>query len=278
MRGQRSVQTTVAYQIVSSATLPQAAEASKFPLGGWVLFPVVSGMRPTEERFFFTGVRWTVLSLWLLASLFSMAKANANLLTNGDFEQPGSALTTNFVGVGSGTQITGWTTAIGNGSSPNVFYSNNGSSDPSIPNAESGTYCVQLASTKGTAFTTGSSINQTLHLNSGTYTLSFWINSTANGLPLNTSTIDYSITSAGLNLSNTATTQAAPLLPNKNQPWTQLTFTFTQSSNGNVRIAFTDDNSNGRTASRLTMSILRLPPLLRSTRTGLRLLFSESLV
>jgi hypothetical protein len=194
--------------------------------------------RRISARLLFLALGWYALCV----------TARANLLINGDFEQPGGTIDPNppgYVGVGSGTQITGWTTAIGNGSSPNVFYSNNGSSNASIPNAESGSYCVQLASTTGTAFTTGSSINQTLQLNSATtYSLSFWINSTANGLLLHSSIIDYSITGAGLNFSRTATAQSA-LLPNKGQSWTQVTFTFNSVSIGNVKFAFTDDTSNG---------------------------------
>ena len=152
----------------------------------------------------FVGRRWRLRFLWLTAFLCSMATVNANLLSDGDFETPGSSLTTNFIGlVASGNQnaLTGWTAAKGDQSSGDVYYSANNSSGASIPNAESGNYVVQLSSTTGPAFTTGSSIKQSLTLSSGTnYVLSFWINSTANGLLFNTSTIDYSITGAGLSL------------------------------------------------------------------------------
>ncbi len=206
-------------------------------------------MLVVEEEMNLVRRRLTLHLLWLAAFLCSVATAQANLLSDGDFETPGSSLTTNFIGlISSGNQnaLTGWQAQQGNQSSGDVYYSANNSSRASIPNAESGSYCVQLSSTTGPAFNNGSSIKQSFSAISGThYSLSFWINSTANGLALNTSTIDYSITGAGLNFSQTATTQAAPVLPNKNQPWTHVTFNFTATNAGTVTITFTDDKSNG---------------------------------
>jgi uncharacterized protein DUF642 len=245
-----SSHTLLAHQIISSPNLPQAAEGKWMPsLGRVVSFPLALWVWVADEGVNFIGRRSTLGLLWLAGFLCSVATAHANLLSDGDFETPGNSLTTNFIGlVASGNQnaLSGWTAAKGDQSSGDVYYSANNSSRASIPNAESGNYCVQLSSTTGPGFTTGSSINQSLALSNGAnYVLSFWINSTANGLLFNTSTIDYSITGAGLNFNRTATTQNAPLFPNKNQPWTHVTFSFTAAGNGNVTFNFQDDPSNG---------------------------------
>jgi hypothetical protein len=193
---------------------------------------------PTADK---SGVsawrRSTLLILWVVASLFGLADARANLLTNGDFESPGSALTTTFVGVGSSTQITGWTTTVGNGLGANVIYSANNNSNILLPNAQSGTYCVQLSS--GTGATIGSSIAQSFNVQAGgSYTLSFFINSEAS-VSLGVSNIRYTLTGAAT-ANQTAATRAAPVLPSKNQPWTNVSFAFTATSTGSVNLTFQD--------------------------------------
>jgi hypothetical protein len=178
-----------------------------------------------------------LLILWVVVSLFGLTDASANLLANGDFESPGSALTTTFVGVGSGTQITSWTTTVGNGVGANVFYSANGNANLTLPNAESGTYSVQLSS--GTGANAGSSIAQSFNLQSGaSYKLSFFINSQAD-LSLGMANIRYTLSGAAT-ANQTAATQAAPLLPSKNQPWTHVTFSFTATSTGSTTLTFQD--------------------------------------
>ena len=175
--------------------------------------------------------------LWAVVSLFGLTDASGNLLANGDFESPGSTLTTTFVGVGSGTQITSWTTMVGNGVGADVFYSASGNTSLTIPNAESGTYCVQLAS--GTGATTGSSIAQSFNVQAGLqYTLSFYINSQSNVL-LGVSNIRYTLSGAAT-ANQTAATQAAPAVPGKTQPWTHVTFTFTATSTGSTTLTFQD--------------------------------------
>jgi hypothetical protein len=174
---------------------------------------------------------------WVVASLFGLSDASANLLANGDFESPGSTLTTTFVGVGSGTQITSWTTTVGNGVGANVFYSANGNASSTLPNAESGTYCIQLSS--GTGASTGSSIAQSFNVQAGvSYTLSFFINSQPN-VTLGVANIRYTLSGAAT-ANQTAATQAAPALPNKNQPWTQVAFGFTATSTGSTTLTFQD--------------------------------------
>ena len=175
--------------------------------------------------------------LWVVVSLFGSTDARANLLANGDFESPGSTLTTNFTNVGNGTQITSWTTTTGNGVGPGVFYSASGNTSLTIPNAESGTYCVQLAS--GTGATTGSSIAQSFNVQAGvSYTLSFYINSQSD-LSLGVSNIRYTLSGAAT-ANQTAATQAAPLTPSKTQPWTHVTFAFTATSTGSATLTFQD--------------------------------------
>jgi hypothetical protein len=174
--------------------------------------------------------------LWVVVSLFGLTDARANLLANGDFESPGSALTTTVTNVGSGTLITSWTTTTGNGVGSGVFYSANGNG-ATIPNPESGTYCVQLAS--GTAATVGSSIAQSFNVQAGVqYTLSFFINSQSNVL-LGVSNIRYTLSGAAT-ANQTAATQAAPAVPGKAQPWTHITFAFTATSTGSTTLTFQD--------------------------------------
>ena len=174
--------------------------------------------------------------LWVVVSLFGLTDASANLLANGDFEIPGSTLTTTVTNVGNGTQITSWTTTTGNGVGQAVFYSANGNG-ATIPNPESGQYCVQLAS--GTGATTGSSIAQSFNVQAGVrYTLSFYINSQSD-LSLGVSTIRYTLSGAAT-ANQTAATQAAPLVPGKTQPWTHVTFAFTATSTGSATLTFQD--------------------------------------
>jgi Protein of unknown function (DUF642) len=179
----------------------------------------------------------TLFILWVVVSSLGLTDASGNLLANGNFESPGSTLTATFVGVGSGTQITSWTTTKGNGVGANVFYSANGNASLTLPNAESGSYCVQLSS--GTGATTGSSIAQSFNVQAGvSYTLSFFINSQANAAG-GVSNIRYTLAGAAT-ANQTAATQAAPALPNKNQPWTQVTFGFTATSTGSTTLTFQD--------------------------------------
>jgi hypothetical protein len=186
--------------------------------------------------------------LWLALGSFAVCiTAQANLLTNGDFEQPGSALTTDVVGVGAGTQITGWTTTLSTtGSGPNNYYSHTNSSDSWIPNPESGSYSVQLDS-NNTLGGNGNSIAQTLSLVSGhTYSLSFWINSESQS-NLTSSSVILSLTGA-TNFSNTTYTAPGYLLNSgKTQAWTHQTVSFTMTASGNETIKFTDAPGNANT-------------------------------
>lgn len=193
-----------------------------------------------------------LFSVFLLAagaSFFRPGSASANLLTNGSFENPGSTLTTNYVGVGAGTQIAGWTTAAGNGSTPNVYYSTNGSTASWIPNAQSGNYCVQLDSTQGTSYTVGSSISQTFTVaTAGKYTLSFWINTEVGSGKGGTAGVMVSLSGAATgNLSNAEWTVTNPSdVSRANAQWHLCTATFTTTAaNTAITLKFMDDTNAG---------------------------------
>ncbi len=173
--------------------------------------------------------------------------ATANLLTNGSFENPGATLTTSYLGVGAGTQITGWTTAIGNGSTPNVYYAASNSTASWIPNAQSGNYCVQLDSTQGTNFTVGSSIAQTFTVaTAGKYTLSFWINTEVGTGKGGTAGVMVSLSGAATgNLANAEYTVTNPSgVSRANAAWVQYTATFTTTAaNTAITLKFMDDTN-----------------------------------
>src|ERR1700722_16653510 len=174
------------------------------------------------------------LLFWIMLASYALSgPAKANLLINGDFSQPGPALTTNFVNVGSGTLITGWTTTQGSGLGAAVYYNANGSTS-NIPDAESGSYDVQLYS--GPLALTPSSIAQTVSLISGkAYTLSFWLNMPINGTPNS----DVSLSISGSNFTTTTYVYNLASTGKKNQPWLHFIATFTMTSNS-ATIKFSD--------------------------------------
>ena len=182
----------------------------------------------------------------------------ANLLTNGDFETTGGGETFNggYATVGAGTLIPGWTTALGNGSSPGVYHSSTGSSASWIPNPESGNYCIQLDSTSTAGpWTTGSSVSTTYNVSAGTvYSLSFWICTEVSTGKGGTSGIDVNITN-GANTYYSTVSGSTPFT-NTNPAdvtrgaatWSQYTINFTASQYGVTTFTFADDplsaNSN----------------------------------
>jgi hypothetical protein len=162
---------------------------------------------------------------------------------NGDFEQPGSALTTDFIGVGAGTQITGWTTTLSTtGVGPNNYYSHTNSSASWIPNPESGSYSVQLDSNNALGGN-GNSIFQTVSLTAGrSYTLTFWIHSETQ-TNITPSSVILSVTGA-TNFTNQTFSAPGQIGTSKTTAWTQATFNFTMTASGNETITFTDAPGN----------------------------------
>jgi hypothetical protein len=82
-------------------------------------------------------------------------------------------------------------------------------------------------------------IAQSFNVQAGvSYTLSFFINSEAS-VSLGVANIRYTLSGAAT-ANKTAATQAAPLLPSKNQPWTNVGLAFTATSTGSVNLTFQD--------------------------------------
>jgi len=121
---------------------------------------------------FLTTVPWVMTS-------------SANILVNGNFEDPGIALTTDYVAYSTDndTAIPGWYLRPTTSDGPNfaIYYTQSTPGDRTtaswIPNAQNGAFLMQLDSTQSTGFTVGCSLYQVISLVSGTeYELSFWIN------------------------------------------------------------------------------------------------------
>lgn len=187
------------------------------------------------------------LLLALLLALGTTLQAKANLFQNGGFEAPGAALTTNYVAVGAGSQITDWTTAVGNGSNANVYYAHANSTASWIPNPSEGSYCVQLDSTSGSAYTVGSSISQAVNLVAGqTYQLTFDINTEVGAGKGGTANLALNISGSGYNSNGnllfTATNPAD--VSRANAQWTSETFTFTATGSGATTFKFADAPSS----------------------------------
>ena len=185
--------------------------------------------------------------LGLVAAVGMVLQANANLFTNGSFESPGSALTSNYVGVGAGSQITGWTTGIGNGSGANVYYAHSGSTASWIPNASNGNYCVQLDSTTSSSFTIGSYISQTVNLVAGQkYILKFDLNTEVGSGGGGTASLTLNINGAGYNTGgNLLFTASNPAnVTRANATWDSQSFVFTATGSGATTFKFADAPNN----------------------------------
>lgn len=188
--------------------------------------------------------------LFLLAGLAMVGmnvRANANLLTNGSFESPGAALTTDYVGVGSGNAITGWTTQAGNGPGGNVYYAATGNTAAWLPNASGGNYFVQLDSTTqcctSGAYTVGSSIAQSFNVTAGfTYLLTFNINNEVNSAGQSQALVSFS--GPGYATANdqsfTVFQQPGNGTTKANTLWAAESYTFTATATGLTTLKFTD--------------------------------------
>lgn len=202
--------------------------------------------------------RCSAIGAACLLLALSLAPARANLLTNGNFENPGATLTTGNVNVAGTSNLTGWTATAGNGSNPGVYYAANGGAGW-IPDAQSGSYCVQLDSTSTSAsWTAGSSISQTFNISqAGTYQLSFWINTEVGTGKGGTSAVDVTLSNSGLLglgiLQNTVLNGVKYTVTNSadvtrgDALWQNYTVNFTVNSNqlSNYKLTFADDPSSG---------------------------------
>ena len=184
--------------------------------------------------------------LTILALVGTRVHVEANLLSNGSFEQPGASLTTNYVGLGS-TSGYGWTTQVSNapGGAGNVFYAAANNTASWLPNPSNGNYFVQLDSTNqsGSGYTVGSSIAQSFNVTQGTtYHVSFDLNNEVGGS--GTSQVLLSFNGAGYQTANAQAftiSQTAGNGTNRgNTLWSTESYTFTATSTGLTTIKFTD--------------------------------------
>lgn len=188
------------------------------------------------------------LNLALLTAFLVLGtgvQAHANLLTNGSFEQPGAALTTDFTNVGSGNAITGWTTQTSNGPGGSVYYAASNNTAGWLPNPSNGNYFVQLDSTSQCcgSYTVGSSIAQSFNVTIGTtYRLTFDLNNevASNGA----SQALVSFRGPGYQTANdqafTISQAAGNGTTKANTLWMSESYTFTATATGLTTLKFTD--------------------------------------
>jgi hypothetical protein len=217
----------------------------------------------------------------LVFSCLIAGSARANLIVNGDFENPGPALTNNYVAIGTNT-IPAWTSTAGNGVGPANYYNANNSTASWIPNPQSGNYCVQLDSSTDIAlYTVGATLSQTVSLTANTpYVLSFFMSAEVGTLDSNnvqvgcTSRIDVILNGGGFsnqNMVNAATGTTGFLASYNGNPksspeqsWVEWTLVFTPTVSGNVTITFQDvwvNNSSSSNAALDNINLVVVPEI-----------------
>ena len=191
------------------------------------------------------------------ALVLGARQAGAQTFTNGNFESG----TTGTVGT-STTAVTGWTTTVGGGTSANIYHGNN-SLESWVPNAQSGSYCIQLdgsSPNNDQAFLSGAqtTISQTFKIGSaGNYSLSFWMSGEAgsgkNGtdgalVSLTGSGITGAVTGKEYTITNTGATAGS---------WTQETLSFSVTDPTQaITLAFADDNTHTGTSGAYTSTLV----------------------
>jgi hypothetical protein len=200
-----------------------------------------------------------VLGLLIWSSCIGASAVYANLITNGDFESPGAALTSDYTAISTNT-IPGWTSTIGNGTGPANYYNSTNSTASWIPNPQNGNYDVQIDSSTVKAFySVGGSIGQTISLTANTtYRLTFYMSAEVATFDENNPSVQVSSTSqinvllngggfSNQNMVNTSTGTTGFLASWNGNPkatpepsWVQWTLDFTPTITGNVTITFQD--------------------------------------
>jgi hypothetical protein len=207
--------------------------------------------------------------------------AQANLIVNGDFENPGPALTGNYTVISTNT-IPAWTSTVGNGVGPANYYSATNSTASWIPNPQNGNYCVQLDSSTDIAlYTVGATLSQTVTLTANTpYVLSFFMSAEVDTVDVNnvqvgvTSRIDVILNGGGFanqNMVNSATGTTGFLASYNGNPkaspelsWVEWTLVFTPTVSGDVTITFQDvwvNNSSSSNAALDHISLIVVPEI-----------------
>ncbi|HWD91730.1 MAG TPA: GDSL-type esterase/lipase family protein [Verrucomicrobiae bacterium] len=167
----------------------------------------------------------TLLVLAMIGAWTPLAARSQNLVANGSFEQPGLVngdYTVNFGDLATNA-VPGWTFGLSTGTTPGVYdglVSNNGGLNAG--NIEDG---------KNAAFLQGGSMSQTVLLNAGTYSLSFWAMGRSDTGTANPITV-----SVGNNLSQTVTPDNTA--ENLLSDWQSYLFYFNAPSNGSYTLAF----------------------------------------
>jgi hypothetical protein len=223
--------------------------------------------------------------------------AQANLLVNGDFEDPGTSVTTNYQPFTGGNNTTNNTTIPGwylrpntsNGSSPTIFYTQSTPSDPTsaswIPNAQSGEFLMQLDSTNSDAsWTQGSSLYQIFTATAGTfYELSFWINTEVgsgkggtSAIILNVGTLSGDATTGAIGtgyISDETFTVTNPAnVARANAVWQQHTIYFTATASGDTVLRFADSPTSSNSNISIDNVVLVVVPEPAVVASGLLLL------
>lgn len=207
--------------------------------------------------------------------------ARANLIINGDFENPGPALTNNYTVISTNT-IPAWTSTAGNGVGPGNYYNATNSTASWIPNPQNGNYCVQLDSSTDIAlYTVGATLSQTITLTANTpYVLSFFMSAEVDTFDVNnvrvgvTSRIDVILNGGGFtnqNMVNAATGTTGFLASYNGNPkaspeqsWVEWTLVFTPTVSGDVTITFQDvwvNNSSSSNAALDNISLIVVPEI-----------------
>jgi GDSL-like Lipase/Acylhydrolase family/Immunoglobulin I-set domain len=166
-----------------------------------------------------------LVALATIAAWVPLAAKSQNLVANGSFEHPGLVsgdYTVNYGGLAT-NGVPGWAFGLSTGTIPGVYdglVSNNGGLNAG--NIEDGT---------NAAFLQGGSMSQTITLNAGTYSLSFWAmgrSDTGTANPIAVS-VDNSL-SQSVTPDNTA--------ENMSSDWQSYLFYFNAPSNGAYTLAF----------------------------------------
>ena len=223
--------------------------------------------------------------LKLIAALFLVTvpwamTSSANLLVNGDFENPGTAVTTDYEGytADNDSAIPGWylRPTTSDGVSPTIFYTQSTPGDRTsatwIPNAQNGAFLMQLDSTNSTPFTVGSSLYQVISLVSSTeYELSFWINTEVgggkggtSGSLLNVGTLTGNANIGAIGTSYISNQTFLVTNPNNvsatDAVWQQHSIRFTATTTGDTVIRFADSTTSSNSNVSLDNVVLVVVP------------------
>src|ERR1700730_3937852 len=213
----------------------------------------------------------------LVYSCLIAGSARANLIVNGDFENPGPALTNNYAAISANT-IPAWTSTAGNGPGAANYYNATNSTASWIPNPQIGNYCLQVdSSTVKALYSVGGSISQTVSLTANTpYVLSFFMSAEVATFDENDTSVQVGTTAqinvllngggfTNQNMVNPATGTTGFLASWNGNPkaspepsWVEWSLVFTPTVSGNVTITFQDVWVNNSASSNAALDNINL--------------------